>query len=160
MPKFVIGQKVMHPLHGIGTVENIEKKNILGKTGDFSEIYFSDERLRLSINLSADNLMIRKLISKEDIPKIFKFIKSCNNKLASRSSERFNINMSKIKSADIFKMAEVYKDLIDLKHTKKLSSKEESMLKQTKKILSCEFSYVGDMTEEEAEKMIEQIVKC
>ena len=159
MSKFVIGQKVMHPLHGIGEVEKIEQKQILGKLGEFSEIYFQNERLRLMVNLSSENVMIRKLIAKEEIPKVTKFMKSCSNKLAARSSERYNINMKKIKSTDIYKMAEVVKDLTDLKQTKKLSSKEENMLKQTKKILSSEFSYVGEMSEEEAEQMIDQTVK-
>jgi len=159
MSGFEIGQKVIHPLHGIGTVEKIEEKNILGMTSRFSEIYFSGERLRVMLNLSLQNLMIRELISKEEIPKIFKFMRNCHNKLAARSSERYNINMKKIKSADIYKMAEVIKDLSDLKKTKKLSSKEDAMLKQTKRILSCEVSYVNDISQEEAEEMIEVIMR-
>ncbi|MCE1247466.1 MAG: hypothetical protein LWY06_12545 [Firmicutes bacterium] len=159
MTKYSIGQKVMHPLHGIGTVESIEEKHVLGKTSRFSEIYFSSERLKLMVNLDSESNMIRSLISKDEIPNILKVMKNSNNDLSIRASERFNINMKKIKSADIYMMAEVVKDLSDLKKCKKLSCKEETMLKQTKKILSSELSYVSDMPQEEAEGMIEQMVK-
>lgn len=160
MKKFKIGQKVMHPLHGIGEVQNIEEKNILGKTSRFSEIYFSNERLRIMVNIDSETSMIRNLITKEEVSKVFRFMKNVKNKLATRSSERYNINMKKIKSADIYKMAEVIKDLTDLKKIKKLSCKEESLLKQTKKILSSEVSFVKDIPQEEAELLIDQVVKA
>lgn len=159
MPRFTVGQKVVHPLHGIGTVESIEEKNILGKTTRFSEIYFSGERLKIMVNLDSENSMIRSLISKDEIPKILKVMKNAKNDVSLRSSERFNNNMKKIKSADIYKMAEVIKDLTELKKCKKLSCKEEMMLKQTKKILSSELSFVGNIPQEEAEQMIDQVVK-
>lgn len=160
MAKYEKGHKVMHPLHGIGTVELVEEKKILGKTSRFSEIYFTNERLKIMVNLDSDNNMIRELVSNDELPKVFRFLQTCSNKIAARSSERYTINMKKIKSADIYKMAEVIKDLTDLKKIKKLSCKEESLLKQTKKIFSSEISFVKNISQEEAEQMVEQVIKA
>jgi len=157
MSKYKIGQKVLHPLHGIGTVETIEEKRILGKTGKFSVINFSNDRLKIMVNLDQKS-MIRALTSNEDINKVFDHLKKNASNLPSRSSERYNLNMKKIKSSDIYQMAEVIRDLCDLNKRKKLSRKEASMLKQAKKIFCSEVSYVRKISEEDAEKMLEDLI--
>lgn len=159
MSGYEIGQKVIHPLHGIGTVKKIEEKEILGKIGRFSEIYFNNDRLIIMVNLESSKSLIRDLVPKDEIPKVFKFMKKCKNKLPLRSSERYNFNMKRIKSANIYNLAAVIKDLSELKKIKKLSTKEEAMLKQTKEILSSEVSFVKKISQEEAEKLIDQVIK-
>ncbi len=157
MPVYKVGQKVVHPLHGIGTVEKIEEKNILGKTSRFSVITFASDRLKIMVNLDQKS-MIRQLISKEELGKLFEVISQpASSKLPARSSERYNFNLKKIKSGNAYLMAEVVRDLEDLNRKKKLSRKELSMLKQAKKIFCSEISYVSDMSEEEVEKKLEEI---
>lgn len=152
-----IGQKVMHPLYGIGTVEKIEEKNLLGKSGKFSVISFQGDRLKMMINMDQKSNLIRNLISKEEVPKVLRFLKECKSAFPPKSSERYNINLKKIKSANIYQLAEVIKDLTYLSKEKRLSPKEMNMLRQSKKMLSTEFSYVTSMPQEEAESIIEQI---
>lgn len=160
MQKYKVGQKVMHPLHGIGTVETIEEKTILGKSTSFSVIHFVGDRLKIMVNLDQKMKLIRSLIKKDEVTKILDYMVESKTLLPSRASERYNLNLKKIKSADIYKMAEVIKDLSDLNRQKKLSRKEQTMLKQAKKIFCSEVSYVRDISEEEAEAMIDQTVKC
>jgi len=153
---YTLGQKVIHPLHGVGVVELIEEKTILGKHNQFAVISFQNDRLKIMVNLSQSNTLIRNLVGKEEVPKVFKFLRRCKSELPIKSSERYNINLKKIKSADIYQVAEVIRDLTDLSQHKKLSPKELSMLKQTKKLLSTEFSYITEMTPEEIEEMIDR----
>jgi CarD family transcriptional regulator len=160
MNKYLVGQKVMHPLHGIGTVETIEEKSILGQTSKFSVINFTTDRLKIMVNLDQKS-MIRGLIRKDDVQRVFESMKRCSDEscIPARSSERFNLNMKKIKSADIFQMAEVIRDLSELNKRKKLSRKEQTLLKQAKKIFCSEVSYVNKITPEEAEALVEQKVE-
>lgn len=151
-----IGQKVIHPLHGVGVVEQIEDKMILGKVNQFAVISFQNDRLKIMINLGQSNPLIRDLLKKEEVPKVLKTLKRWKSELPTKSSERYNINLKKIKSADPHQAAEVIKDLSDLSQVKKLSPKEQAMLKQTKKLLSTEFSYITEMTPEEIEDMIDR----
>ena len=159
MKKYKIGQKVMHPLHGIGTVEEIEEKSILGQTSRYSVIHFDKDRLRIMVNLDQKTNLIRGLIRRDEVNKILDYMKKSSASLPARASERYNLNLKKIKSADIYKMAEVIRDLTDLNRQKKLSRKEQTMLKQAKKIFCSEVSFVREITEEEAEALVDQTVR-
>jgi len=154
-PGFDAGQMVMHPLYGIGVVEKIEEKDILGKINKFSIISFQNDRLRIMVNMEQKNNLIRNLVEKEEIPKVLQFIKTSRSELPIKSSERYNINLKKIKSSDIYQLAGVIKDLSMLGKDKKLSPKELNMLKQSKKMLAMEFGYVSSISQEDAEMMID-----
>jgi len=156
---FSIGEKVLHPLHGVGVVETIEEKSILEKIARFSTISFQGDRLKIMVNLDQGNNLIRHLVREDEIPKVFDFLRGCKVNLAVKSSERYNINLKKIKSGDIYQLAEVIRDLSDLGRTKKLSPKEAAMLKQTRKLLSCEFSSVNGQNADDIEVLIENAVK-
>src|SRR5437762_1755967 len=137
---FSVGEKVLHPLHGVGVVETIEEKTILEKIARFSTISFQNDRLKIMVNLDQGNNLIRHLVSHDEVPKVISFLRECKVNLAVKSSEHYNINLKKIKSGDPYQLAEVIRDLSDLSRVKKLSPKEAAMLKQTKKLLSTEFS--------------------
>jgi len=156
---FSIGEKVLHPLHGVGVVETIEEKAILEKLARFSTISFQGDRLKIMINLDQGNNLIRHLVAADEIPKVFDFLRSCKICMSVKSSERYNINLKKIKSGDIYQLAEVIRDLSDLGKTKKLSPKEAAMLKQTRKLLSTEFSSVNGQNADDIELLIESAVK-
>ena len=157
---FDTGQIVMHPLYGIGTVEKVEEKNILGKVNKFAIISFQNDRLKIMVNLEQKNNLIRNLILREEIPRVLDYLKIAKSDLPVKSSERYNINLKKIKSSDVYKLAEVIKDLSLLSREKKLTPKELNMLKQSKKMLGMEFGYVSNIAQEDAELMIEANCKC
>lgn len=156
---FGAGAMVMHPLYGIGTVEKIEEKDILGKVNRFSIISFQNDRLKIMVNMEQKNNLIRNLIAREEIPRVLNFIRECKSELPIKSSERYNVNLKKIKSSDIYQLSEVIKDLSLLGREKKLSPKEVNMLKQSKKMLAMEFGYVSSISQEDAEMMIEASCK-
>lgn len=157
--KYSKGQKVIHPLHGIGVIEKIEEKFVLGETAKFQVISFNNNKLKIMLKLDQQNPLIRNLVGKDEIPRVLKFLKTCTNSLPRNSSERYNINLNKIKTSDIYKLAEVIKDLSDLSKIKKLSPKELSMFKQSKKMLSAEFSCVANVSQEEMDSLIEKCFK-
>ncbi|MDQ7822071.1 MAG: CarD family transcriptional regulator [Candidatus Eremiobacteraeota bacterium] len=150
---------VMHPLYGIGTVEKVEEKEILGKVNKFAVISFQNDRLKIMVNLEQKNNLIRSLLAKEEIPRVLDFLKHCKSELPAKSSERYNINLKKIKSSDVYQLAEVIKDLTSLSRDKKLTPKEMNMLKQSKKMLAMEFGYVSSISQEDAEMMVEASCK-
>lgn len=152
---FTVGSKVIHPLHGLGTVEKLEEKTILGQLSRFACISFQNDRLKIMVNLEQKNSMIRPLISEEEIARVMDHLRNCEGNLPTKSSERYNINLKKIKSCDIYQLAEVVRDLTGLSREKKLSPKEQQMLKQSRKMLSVEFGYVTSRDEEEMESVID-----
>lgn len=99
--------------------------------------------------------MIRPLIDADEIERVMEHLRNCEGNLPTKSSERYNINLRKIKSCDIYQLAEVVRDLTGLSREKKLSPKEQQMLKQSRKMLSVEFGYVTSRDEEEMEAVID-----
>jgi len=156
---FSVGEKVLHPLHGVGVVETIEEKAILEKIARFSTISFQGDRLKIMVNLDQGNNMIRHLVADTEVPKVISFLRECRVNLAVKSSERYNINLKKIKTGDPYQLAEVIRDLSDLSKIKKLSPKEAAMLKQTKRLVSSEFAQVTEVSVDDYELMLDCAVK-
>ncbi|MHB2019590.1 MAG: CarD family transcriptional regulator [Candidatus Xenobia bacterium] len=156
---FSVGEKVLHPLHGVGVVETIEERAILEKIAKFSTISFQGDRLKIMVNLDQGNNMIRHLVNQSEVPKVIDFLKDCRVNLAVKSSERYNINLKKIKTGDPYQLAEVIRDLSDLSRVKKLSPKEAAMLKQTKTLLSSEFAQVTEVSVDDYTNILENAVK-
>ena len=156
---FNVGSKVMHPLHGLGTVENIEHENILGQDSDFACISFQNDRLKIKVNLGRKNAMIRPLVKEEEISKIFSHLKTADSTLPNRSSDRYNFNLRKVKSCDIYQLAEVIRDLTVFSKKHKLTPKEQQMLKQARKTMAVEFSFITKRDEEAIETEIDELCR-
>lgn len=154
--KFSKGMKVVHHLYGVGRVEKVEAKSILGKTQRFSEVSFQEGKLRIMVNLDQTQSLIRSLIRADEVPKVLRFIGKYSPVKSVKSSERYVENMKKIKTADVYKFVEVIKDLTDLSKIKKLTPKEQEMLDQSKHILTDEFCLVKSISKEKAENMIDK----
>lgn len=151
---FEIGSKVIHPLHGLGDVNEIKNMDILGQTGSFACISFPAARLNVMVNLEQKASMIRPLIHADEISGVMSKLKEPYCTLSTRSSERYSTNIKKIKSCDIYQLAEVVRDLTGLSKSHKLSPKEQAMLGQARKSLAVEFSYITDKNEDEVEAEI------
>ncbi len=156
---FSVGSKVMHPLHGLGTVESIEHEVILAQDCDLACISFQNDRLKIKVNLSKKNAMIRPLVDKEEILKIVSHLKTTDNTLPIRSSDRYNFNLRKVKSCDVYQLAEVIRDLTVFSKNHKLPPKEQQMLKQARKTLAIEFGFITNRDEEDIESEIDEICR-
>lgn len=152
---FTVGSKVMHPLHGVGVVEKSEEQVVLGQVTRFAVISFQNDRLKLMVNLEQKNNMIRPLIHPDEVARVLEHLRTCSCPMPSRSSERYNINLKKIKSCDVYQLVEVIKDLTDLSKEKKLSPKEQAMLKSTRQMLAAEICLVTGADEKDVEAMVD-----
>ena len=150
-----VGSKVFHSLHGVGTVLSIEEKVVLGQPTKFSVSSFGDDGLKIMVNLEKRERMIRPLVELDDVTKIFEHLQSWDSDLPSKAPTRYNLNLGKLKSGDVFALCEVIKGLTALSETRKLSPKDATMLEQTRKNLADELSLVRDVDSEEMEQIID-----
>ena len=151
---FRVGDKVIHSLHGLGIVESIEEKTILGNVTRFAVLAF--ERLQIMANVDQKNSMVRPLISADRVPQVLDFLKSCSCELPSNYTKRYNVNLEKMKSGDVLQCCEVIKSLSVLARNKKLGHKDQSMLEKARKVLAQEISYVTDQEPLAMESVIDQ----
>ena len=154
---FEIGSKVMHPIYGLGTVQSFSEQEILGTRGLFTKILFEEAKLSVEIDTNSNTPMIRDLISPDSIEKVQARLQTQKEELPAKASERFALNMRKLKSNDVLQIAEVVRDLTALSLERKLPPKEQTILKQARHALATEIAFITarevDSVDEELDEL-------
>ncbi len=153
---FKEGDLVVYPAHGIGKIESIQTRSVGGQKQDFYIMRILENNMRIMVPVqNADNVGVRQLIAKKDVPKVFEILKKREISVsASTWNKRYREYMEKVKSGSIFELAEVFRDLNLLKEDKTLSFGERKMLDATKSLIVKEIALVESESEEAVEKKI------
>ncbi|NLP29554.1 MAG: CarD family transcriptional regulator [Clostridiales bacterium] len=156
---FSIGDKIVYPMHGAGIIEQIEEKKILGETREYYilRVPYGDMKIMIPVE-SCEEVGIRSIISREQLSEVIELLKSDSTEMSDNWNRRNRENMELLKTGDIFKVAEVVRNLIRTDRCKKLSTGEKKMLTNAKQILISEFILASGMTREEADELIESTV--
>ena len=157
---FEIGDKVVYPMHGAGTIENIELKEILGEERKYFIMKMPIGEMKVMIPI--DNMQevgVREIISKEEMEEVITVLKGDKGKMPQNWNRRFRLNMDKIKSGDIYEIAAVVRNLMLLDKEKGLSTGERKMLNDAKQMLISEMVLVCELTLEETEELLAESVE-
>ncbi len=158
---FRIGDLAVYPAHGVGKIESIETKSIGGKKQDFYIMRILDNDMKIMIPVpNAHTVGLRGLIDLQDIPRVYDILQrrevSVNGGTWNR---RYREYMEKIKTGSIYELAEVLRDLTVLKGDKELSFGERKMLDTARTLLLKELSIVQDLSEDEVENSIREMLQ-
>ena len=156
--KFKIGDKAVHPAHGVGEVTSIEERRIAGNATNFYIIKIVETGMTVMVPTDgADRAGLRGVISKRDADAVVATLKSKEIAVTSQPwNRRYRGFMEKIKTGSLFEVAEVYRDLYRLKSTKVLSFGERRMLDTARNLIVKELAVARKWTEERAEKELEK----
>src|SRR6478672_7600940 len=153
---YEVGDKVVYPHHGAGTVVRKEER---------------DEREYLTIQIihndmtvmipsdSADRAGLRKVIGEETVDEVLAVLQGDGTKMPKNWNRRFKHNRDKMKTGDIFELAEVVRNLAQRDQEKGLSTGEKQMFSKAKRILASELMYAKGMDEEEAREFLEEVLE-
>ncbi|MBT9173627.1 MAG: RNA polymerase-binding transcription factor CarD [Syntrophomonadaceae bacterium] len=154
---FNIGDKVVYPMHGAGIIEAIEEKEILGTKKRYYVMSIPVGDMKVMIPL--DNVRqvgLREIIDGEEVEQVFSVLRDNHSKLSTNWNRRYRMNMEKIKSGDIFKVAEVVSSLMSREKDKGLSTGERKMLENARQILISELVLVRNCCEGEIDEIIQR----
>src|SRR4051794_35000897 len=154
---YKVGDKVVYPHHGAGTVVKREKKEVLGEKREYLTIKILHNDM--TVNVPADNaerVGLRKVIDEEAVKKVVKYLTSGGTEMPKNWNRRFKHNRDKMKTGDIYELAEVVRNLALRDGEKGLSTGEKQMYVKAKKILASELMYAKTMTEDEALEWLEE----
>lgn len=156
---FNIGDKIVYPMHGAGIIEAIEEKEILGKKRKYyvMRLPLGDMKVMIPID-NTEDIGLREVIDEEGFAEVIEILQGSKSKMSHNWNRRYRANMDKIKSGDVFEVAEVVRNLVLLDEEKGLSTGERKMLNNAKQILISEFSIVRNITEEESETLLYDIL--
>ena len=157
---FKIGDKVIYPNHGLGVVEKVEEKTILGTTCGFFHLrILSNETTVLVPVANVDNVGLRRAITDEEVERLFQLLGDGKIDNHQNWKGRFKDNSDKMRTGSIYDMADVLKSLTFLAKSKSLSFREKRMLDRAKFLVVSEISEVMGQKAIAIEKQVEEALE-
>ena len=156
---FKVGDKVVYPNHGVGVIEQIMSASSAGVDNTFYRlrILANDSTVLVPTNNTVQ-VGLRKVLSKKDVDKVFRVLRSAKVELTSDWKGRFQENSDKMRTGDIFEVARVLKNLTYLSRSKNLSYRERKMLDKSRYLIVSEIAEVANMPEDQIEARVDKAV--
>ncbi len=152
---FNIGDKIVYPMHGAGTIDAIEQKDILGEKQDYYIIKMPGE-VKVMVPISkAEDVGVRNIINKEEAGKVLEILEANETEMSNNWNKRYKDNMDKMKSGSIYEVADVVRNLSYKQKEKGLSTGEKKMLNNAKQILISELVLAEHASENEVVDLVE-----
>jgi CarD family transcriptional regulator len=156
---YKVGDKVVYPHHGAGTVVKKEKREVLGEKREYLTIKILHNDMTVNVpSENAETVGLRKVIGEDMVKVVVKALTGGGTQMPKNWNRRFKHNRDKMKTGDILELAEVVRNLSLRDHEKGLSTGEKQMFVKAKKILASELMYAKDMDEEEAAEWLDDVL--
>ena len=152
---FNVGDKIVYPMHGAGTIHAIEKKNILNEEQDYYIISMPGEVKVMVPTNKAEEIGVRNVIDKNDVSKVLNILEENETEMSDNWNKRYRDNMDKMKSGDIYEVADVVRNLSFKQKEKGLSTGEKKMLNNAKQILVSDLVLAVHVPLAEIEKIVD-----
>ncbi len=156
---FKVGDKVVYPHHGAGTVVKKEQREVLGQKREYLTIKILHNDMTVNVPCeNAEAVGLRRVIDEQMVEKVLKALQGSGTVMPKNWNRRFKHNRDKMKTGDIFELAEVVRNLSLRDHEKGLSTGEKQMFVKAKKILASELMYAKAMDEAEAGVWLDEVL--
>ncbi|MCD5413709.1 MAG: CarD family transcriptional regulator [Clostridiales bacterium] len=157
---YSVGDLIVYPMHGAGVIEAIEEKEVLGVLRKYYIMRLPLDDMMVMIPLSSvEDIGIRRVVQPDIIKEVIVVLAEDETSVSQNWNRRYRGNIDKIKSGNIFEVAEVVRNLILRDRDKSLSTGERKILNNARQVLLSEIILVDNMLEDDAKKLIEDSVR-
>lgn len=151
MTLFQVGEKVVYPNQGIGTIENISSRTFGSRFERFYLLRLTYTDMTVLVPFShVEEIGLRKITRKANLARILEYLSEGESKITADWKERFKENSEKMRAGTLQEIAQVLKTLLIVQHEKPLSFREKQMLQRARHLLVTELSTSRGLTEAEA----------
>ena len=158
---FDIGDKVIYPNHGLGVIERIETKTIMGTTCGFYQLRMANETTVFVPVDNVDGVGLRRAVSDHEVERLFHLLGDGKIDSHQNWKGRFKDNSDRMRTGSIYDVVEVLKSLTFLSKSKSLSFREKRMLDRAKFLVVSEISEVlAEKTPSVEEKVEKALERC
>jgi CarD family transcriptional regulator len=156
---YKLGDKVVYPHHGAGTIVKKESREVLGQKREYLTIKILHNDMTVQVPAeNAEKVGLRKVIDEKQVQVVLKTLTGGSTEMPKNWNRRFKHNRDKMKTGDILELAEVVRNLSLRDHEKGLSTGEKQMFVKAKKILASELMYAKGMDEDEAAEWLDGVL--
>lgn len=158
---FDVGDRVVYPHHGAAIIVRKETREFNGEDAEYLVLEVKREETRVTISVPSakvDDVGMRPPISRDEVEDLFDLLAKRDIREPANWSRRFKNHQEKLKSGDVYQVAEVVRNLSLRDQAKGLSAGEKSMFLKARSVLVSELSFALDLTEEDAlDKVIDTL---
>lgn len=153
--KYSIGKTLVYPHHGAVTITHLTTKNIKGVATEYMtlRVHGSDLIIQAALD-KADYLGVREVIDSVGAEKVYSLLQVSEVEEAGNWSRRFKDNQAKMISGDVYKVAEVVRDVWRREQASGISAGEKSMLFRARQILTSELALAQGTTPDDADRRL------
>ena len=156
---FKVGDRVVYPHHGAAVIERKEKREMFGEKVEYLVLRVTHGDLTLMVPVEkAEEVGIRPPVSKDEVEYILDVLAKKDARMPSNWSRRFKNHLEKLKSGDVYQVAEVVRNLSLRNRDSGLSSGEKTMLMNARRVLVSELSFSLNTSEEAVEKKLDAVL--
>lgn len=160
MCDFGVGDNVVYPHHGAGVVVKKEGRELMGETRDYLTIKIHHNDMTVMVPCENAHIAgLRRVIAGEEVDKVIEVLTGEISDMPKNWNRRFKYNREKIRTGDVYELAEVVRNLAIREWEKGLSTGEKQMYTRAKKILASEFMYALDKDEDNAEGYLDELLE-
>ncbi len=157
MLSFQIGDKVVYPNHGVGTIEQISSRNLSGQPEKFYLLRINSSSLTVMVPFtSVENVGLRKIVKHGEVERVLTYLSNGSCESPADWKFRFKENSEKMRTGSILQVAEVMKSLLNLARAKPLSFREKKMLDRARHLLVSELATVKSLQERQVEMLLDK----
>jgi len=157
---FQVGDRILHPLHGVGTVERVQSQEILGEKKDYFVVELTHRKMKIMVPTDkCIDIGVRRITNEEKIEEVFTILKcKKTTEMPANWNRRYKFNLDKIKTGDIKEAAEVLRNLRLKEKKKGLSMGEKKMLDNVRQLIVGEVAYSKNLEFQAAGAMVEKVL--
>lgn len=157
---FKVGQKVVYPNHGIAIVEQIDSRDIDGRSDEYYllRLHFNNS-LVLVPTRNAIEIGLRRPIANRQCQQLLDTLAQDFSTPPAEWKNRFREFSERMRTGDLFSVAEVLKTLTFLNQQKPLSFREKRMLDRARYLVISELALVYNQSEANIEPRVDQALR-
>ncbi len=157
---FDVGDRVVYPHHGAAVIVRRDSRDFNGKTTDYLVLQMAHGELMLSVPAEkAEEVGMRPPIGGEEVQDLFELLGKKDVREPANWSRRFKNHQEKLKSGDVYQVAEVVRNLALRDQSKGLSAGEKSMFVKARSVLVSELSFALDVSEDDALEQVQDTLR-
>ena len=159
---FQVGEKVVYPNQGVGTIENISTRLFGAQHERFYLLRLSPNSMTVMVPFShVDEVGLRKVTKTSEINRVLNYLSGGRPCCAQDWKDRFKENSDRMRGGSLLEIAEVFKALLIIQLSKPLSFREKKMLERARSMLVLETSIAKSLSEVDAVSLIARaLAKC
>ena len=161
-PHFSVGEKVVYPNHGVGTIEQISSRTMGNSVQRFYLLRIRSSSLKVMVPFNnAEAVGLRRIVTDSEANEVLEYLADGKAESSADWKNRFKENSERMRTGSLMEVAMVLKGLVTLSITKPLSFREKKMLERARFLLISEMAMArGREEEEEEEELRGALAKC